>query len=80
MHAPLGSALRWSGLEGLELAVLGAGLVVSVAVAWRLSLGLATDPRRALALAAPWVLVATGLYAAGAWILLQPMAMRGTLM
>lgn len=67
-------------LEGLQIAVLGAGLVVSVAVAWRLSLGLASRPRYAIGVAAPWALLATALYSAGVWILLQPMEMRGMLM
>jgi hypothetical protein len=67
-------------LEGLQIAVLGAGLVVSIAVAWRLSLGLASRPRLALALAAPWFLLATALYGAGVWIMLQPMEMRGMMM
>jgi cytochrome c oxidase assembly factor CtaG len=66
-----------SALEGLQIGVLGAGLVVSIAVAWRLSLGLASRPRHAFGLALPWVFLATALYGAGAWILLQPMEMRG---
>ncbi len=67
-------------LEGLQIAVLGVGLVVSIAVVWRLSLGLAARPRYALGLAAPWVLLASALYGVGVWIVLQPMEMRGMVM
>jgi hypothetical protein len=67
-------------LEGLQIVVLGAGLVVSVAVAWRLSLDLAPRPQYAFGVAAPWALLATALYGAGVWILLQPMEMRGMVM
>ncbi len=67
-------------LEGLQIAVLGAGLVVSIAVAWRLSLGLASRPRFAFGVAAPWAFLAIALYSAGVWILLQPMEMRGMVM
>jgi cytochrome c oxidase assembly factor CtaG len=68
------------GLEGAEIAVLGVGLVISVAVAWRLALELSGRPRHALAVAVPWMLVATALYGAGVWIVLQPMEMRGMVM
>ncbi len=67
-------------LTGLEIAVLGAGLVVSVAVAWRLALEVAPRPRQALGVAAPWALLATVLYGIGVWIVLQPMEMRGMVM
>jgi hypothetical protein len=73
-----GALAGW--LEGAEIAVLGGGLVVSVAVAWRLCLGLAPGPRPAAALAAPWVVVSALLYAVGVWIVLQPMQMRGMVM
>jgi cytochrome c oxidase assembly factor CtaG len=76
--APLG--IGWAGLEGIEIALLGAGLVVSISVAWRLALEVVGRPRRALGVAAPWFLLAIGLYAAGVWIVLQPMAMRGMVM
>jgi hypothetical protein len=65
---------------GIEIAILGVGLVVSVAVAWRLSLGLASSPRKAIGLAAPWGVVAVSLYLVGIWILHQPMEMRGIFM
>jgi hypothetical protein len=67
-------------LLGLEVAGLGVGLVVSVIVAWRISLGLAANPRKAIGLAAPWGFVAVSLYLVGIWILHQPMEMRGVFM
>jgi hypothetical protein len=66
-----------AALPGLEIAVLGLGLVVSVAVAWRIARGRVASPRAGLGLAAPWMLLATVLYVAGVWIVLQPMQMRG---
>ncbi|MDG2333586.1 MAG: cytochrome c oxidase assembly protein [Myxococcota bacterium] len=67
--------LGWTA--DLQLTILGFGLVVSIAVLWRLSREVAASPGRALALAAPWSLLATGLWGLGAFIFLSPMAMRG---
>lgn len=64
-------------LTGLEIAALGVGLVVSVAVTWRLARGLDGSARVALGIAAPWMLLSLLLYGAGVWIFLQPMQMRG---
>ncbi|MEE2679674.1 MAG: cytochrome c oxidase assembly protein [Myxococcota bacterium] len=64
----------------LELWLLGAGLVVSVAVGWRLARSLATGPGPALRLGLPWAALALVLYASGIWIVLQPMQMRGMVM
>src|SRR5262249_3520065 len=55
---------------GVELLLLDAGLLLTLWIAWRVA-GRAL-PRVALAAA-----VATALWAAGVWILCQPMAMRG---
>lgn len=84
LHEPslpsAGMGLVSGATTGLEIAVLGAGLVVSIAVAWRLSLGLVPRPLRALGVAAPWAALAAALYGVGVWIALQPMQMRGMLM
>ena len=56
-------------LLGLQLALLDAGLLLSLYVAWRVAPG----ARRFL----PWAAVAAGLWLAGAWIYLQPMPLRG---
>ncbi len=70
------SAPAW--LTGLELLLLDAGLLVTLAVGWRTALDLAGGaPRRALALHAPWAAVALALWLAGIWIVFQPMQMRG---
>lgn len=61
----------------LELVVLEAGLLLSLVVLWRIALRL--HERRAAARRAflPWALLAVVLGAGGAWILNQPMEMRG---
>jgi hypothetical protein len=79
-HLLAGLGFAPAQLTGPEIALLGAGLVLSVAVAWRLALEVASHPRRALGVAAPWALLATALYAIGTWIVLQPMEMRGMVM
>jgi hypothetical protein len=79
-HLLAGLGIAPAALTGLEIAALGAGLVVSVAVAWRLALEVAPRPRQALGVAAPWALLATALYGIGTWIVLQPMEMRGMAM
>ncbi len=67
-------------LESLEITALGVGLVMSVAVAWRLAREILPPPRLAFWVALPWMLLAASLYAVGVWIVLQPMEMRGMVM
>jgi hypothetical protein len=55
----------------LELLFLDVGLLLSLYAAYRLAPSL-----KALA---PWALLLGLLFAAGVWILFQPMQMRGTL-
>lgn len=62
-----------------ELLALGAGLLTSLYTALRIAESRASSTRQAIGAAAPWGLLAIALYAAGVWILLQPMEMRGTL-
>lgn len=70
------SAPAW--LTGVELLLLDAGLLVTLAVGWRSALDLAGGTaRRALALHAPWAALALALWLAGVWIVFQPMQMRG---
>lgn len=72
----MGPRADW--LTALELLLLGGGLVLSVALLWRAGLALAGGrPRPALALAAPWMLLAVALWSGGVWIVFQPMEMRG---
>ncbi len=73
-HAPsMASAGR---LLGLELLLLDLGLLVALWVGWRVASDTAASARRVLL---PYAGVATALWAAGVWILCQPMAMRGTM-
>ncbi|MGE0521325.1 MAG: cytochrome c oxidase assembly protein [Candidatus Binatia bacterium] len=65
-------------VTGLELLLLDAGLVLSAIVGWRSALDLADgQARRAIRLQLPWALLALLLWTAGAWMVFQPMQMRG---
>jgi hypothetical protein len=64
-------------LTQAQLGVLDAGLLLTFYVGWRIARQYATRIRTSVALAAPWAIVACALYAAGVWILFQPMQMRG---
>ena len=75
-----GMAVSSAADPGLPIALLGVGLVVSVAVAWRLAREQVQAAGPALRLASPWLLLAALLYSAGVWITLQPMEMRGMVM
>jgi cytochrome c oxidase assembly factor CtaG/ferredoxin len=63
----------------LEIIFLDVGLLLSLYTAHRIALSL--SPRRSVALQAfiPWAAVILLLFAAGIWILFQPMQMRGTM-
>jgi cytochrome c oxidase assembly factor CtaG/polyferredoxin len=77
-------------LLGLQMVLLDAGLLATLYLGWRLTAGPArtagssgafpgageTIAGRALRLL-PWAALAVALYAAGIWIFLQPMQMRG---
>ena len=75
--AGAGVFLGPAAATGLELLVLDAGFLLTLYAGWRLARGLARE--RALRLFSPLALAASALWLAGAWILLQPMAMRGML-
>jgi polyferredoxin len=60
-----------------QLLVLNAGLLVSLWVVWRIARQSAVRLQSAVALMAPWAVVSVALYAAGVWVLFQPMQMRG---
>jgi hypothetical protein len=64
----------------LELAVLEAGLLVSLVVLYRIARSTFEGRRRARRAFAPWAILALGLAGTGAWIMTQPMAMRGMMM
>ena len=64
----------------LEIVLLDLGLIVTVYVLYRLARQCVTGVWAELRFLAPWAIIAFGLYAAGVWIVLQPMQMRGTLL
>jgi cytochrome c oxidase assembly factor CtaG len=72
-----GAFLGPAATTGLELLVLDAGLLLTLYAGWRLARELTRQ--RALRLFTPLALVASALWLAGVWILLQPMSMRGML-
>jgi hypothetical protein len=67
-----------SWLTSVELLLLDAGLLLSLAVGWRSALDMSGGRgRRAVALHLPWAALAIALWLAGTWIVFQPMQMRG---
>jgi hypothetical protein len=68
-----------SWLTPAQILLLDAGLLLTLYIGWRIAFQYSGKLRSALALAAPWAAVSFGLYAAGIWILFQPMQMRGML-
>ena len=76
------SAIRVGGLEGRvvdERLALDLGLLGSLYVGHRVARSLTVRPSDSLKAVAPWALLILILFAAGVWIVLQPMQMRGTL-
>jgi cytochrome c oxidase assembly factor CtaG len=66
-------------LTPAQILLLDAGLLLTLYIAWRVARQYTNGVRRAVALVAPWAAVSCVLYAAGIWILFQPMQMRGML-
>lgn len=60
----------------IELLLLQGGLLCSGWIAWRQRVD--REERRPIRASLPWWLLATGLWAWGTWIVMQPMQMRGT--
>ncbi|HEU5235733.1 MAG TPA: hypothetical protein VFU37_01250, partial [Pyrinomonadaceae bacterium] len=71
-------ALDW--LPSLQLLVLALGLLFTLYIGWRLASSFRLKFTRTLGLAAPWAVLALVLYAAGVWIVFQPMQLRGMMM
>jgi cytochrome c oxidase assembly factor CtaG len=69
------SSLAFYNLPGLELFLLDVGLLLSLYIAWRIA-GQMSSARR-FSTFLPWGLLGVSLYAAGVWIIFQPMEMRG---
>ena len=66
-------------LPRLEILFLDLGLLLSLYSGYRIALTRSERASRALKMLAPWALLIVLLFAAGVWIVLQPMQMRGTL-
>ena len=71
------AALLPGWLASAQILLLDAGLLATLYVSWRVGQQSAGAVRTAVALVTPWVMLSCGLYAAGVWILFQPMQMRG---
>ncbi len=68
-------SLAFYDLPAIELILLDAGFLLSLYALWRIARAVSARPLLSFL---PWGLLATSLYFAGAWIILQPMEMRGT--
>ena len=71
-------SLAFYDLPGLELLLLDLGLLVALYVAWRIACQMTSSRRFTTFL--PWGALAATLYAAGVWIIFQPMEMRGMML
>jgi cytochrome c oxidase assembly factor CtaG len=67
-------------LPHLEILFLDFGLLLSLYVAYRIVVDQTPSMPRALKAFTPWAVLIVLLFAAGVWIVLQPMQMRGTMM
>ncbi|MDX6530950.1 MAG: hypothetical protein QOH41_3240 [Blastocatellia bacterium] len=74
------SMINFDWLPSVQLLVLGLGLLLTLYVGWRLASSFHLKFARTLGMAAPWAVLALVLYAAGVWIVFQPMQMRGMMM
>jgi cytochrome c oxidase assembly factor CtaG len=61
----------------IQMLLLDAGVLLSLYACWRIARAYTDRARDGLILLAPWATVAALLYAAGIWVFLQPMQMRG---
>jgi cytochrome c oxidase assembly factor CtaG len=60
-----------------QLLLLDAGILLSLYVGWRIARNDTNRHQDSLRLLLPWATVVTALFAAGVWIVFQPMQMRG---
>lgn len=66
-------------LTPVQILLLDAGLLLTLYVGWRITRQVTAAGRSLAAAGLPWAMLSFALYAAGAWILFQPMQMRGML-
>jgi hypothetical protein len=64
-------------LLGGQVLLLDAGVLLSLYVGWRIARGYTSRPQDGVLLLIPWAIVVTALFAAGVWVVFQPMQMRG---
>jgi hypothetical protein len=74
---PSAPLLAPHSILAIQVLLLDAGVLLSLYTGWRIARSYAKRAQEGLRLAAPWAVVAALLYAAGIWIFLQPMQMRG---
>ncbi|MGD1090914.1 MAG: cytochrome c oxidase assembly protein [Bryobacteraceae bacterium] len=74
------SATAPDWLAGAQILLLDGGLILTLYLAWRIASRRTEGASRAFGLVMPWAILAVCLYAAGIWILFQPMQMRGMVM
>jgi cytochrome c oxidase assembly factor CtaG len=68
-----------SWLTPVQILLLDGGLLLTLYVGWRITRQVTAAGRSLAAAGVPWAMLSLGLYAAGIWILFQPMQMRGML-
>jgi ferredoxin len=66
------SVPTFSGLPGLQILILNAGVLCSLWIFWKKSRRISVRP---LPVFLPWALLAAGLYLAGLWLIFQPISM-----
>jgi len=76
---PVWTVASWAfyDLPALELLLLDLGLLLTLYACWGVAKSF--SPKRVWAIFLPWATLAALLFAAGVWIIFQPMEMRGTL-
>jgi cytochrome c oxidase assembly factor CtaG len=73
------SRLLPSWLTAAQILLLDCGLLVTLFTGWRVAVQSTARVRGAIEIFSPWAVMAVALYSAGAWILFQPMQMRGVM-
>ena len=79
MGIALAAGLSRTGFPGWRSCALDLGLLLSLYSGYRIALSQSERASQALKMLAPWAVLIVLLFAAGVWIVLQPMQMRGTL-
>lgn len=64
-------------LTPVQIVLLDTGLLLTLYVCWRIARQVVPAVRSSLSIGLPWMALSVVFYAAGIWILFQPMQMRG---